>query len=148
MFKPQFVKLFVLTVITLLWMIGCSPQANTQPLAVSTNPWSGYSGHHVALKKGFYAQSGLKIQDILFQSNSEQIDAFLAGKTDLAWVTAGDVIQMAGKDPNLKIIFLCDYSDGSDGILGRGIKTAADLRGKTLVREDVLFERVFFAGVS
>lgn len=142
MSKLRFLNLFVFAFAALLWIVACSPQ-ESQPLAVSTNPWSGYSGHHVAMKKGFYGQAGLKIQDILYQSNSEQIDAFLAGKTDLAWVTAGDVFQMAGQAPDLKIIFLCDYSNGSDGILGRGIKTAADLKGKTLAREDVLFEKVF-----
>ena len=152
MFKSRFVKLFAFALVALFWTVACSPQASNnnaannsaQPrsLSVSTNPWSGYSGHHVAVKKDFYKQAGLPIEDTLFQSNTEQITAFLSGKTDLAWLTAGDVIQMAGKDPNLKIIFLCDYSNGSDGILGRGIKTAADLKGKTLAREDVLFEKV------
>lgn len=150
MFKFRFAKAIALALIALFWTVACSPQAannttsNTASaqLAVSTNPWSGYSGHHVAVKKEFYKQAGLTVNDTLFQSNTEQITAFLSGKTDLAWLTAGDVIQMAGKDPNLKIIFLCDYSNGSDGILGRGIKTAADLKGKTLAREDVLFEKV------
>ncbi|MBE9010336.1 ABC transporter substrate-binding protein [Pseudanabaenaceae cyanobacterium LEGE 13415] len=142
MSKSRFLALFALALATLCWIVACSPQ-ESQPLAVSTNPWSGYSGHHVAMKKGFYGQAGLKIQDILYQSNSEQIDAFLSGKTDLAWVTAGDVFQMAGQAPDLRIIFLCDYSNGSDGILGRGIKTIADLKGKTLAREDVLFQKVF-----
>lgn len=140
MFKFRFVTLFVFALIA-SWTVACSSQPS-QPLAVSTNPWSGYSGHHVAVKKDFYTEAGLKIQDILYQSNSEQIDAFLAGKTDLAWVTAGDMVEMTSKDPDLKIIFLCDYSNGSDGILGRGIKTAADLKGKTLARENVLFEKV------
>lgn len=151
MFKSRFVKLFAFALVALFWTVACSPQASnnagnnsaqSRSLSVSTNPWSGYSGHHVTVKKDFYKQAGLTIEDTLFQSNTEQITAFLSGKTDLAWLTAGDVIQMAGKDPNLKIIFLCDYSNGADGILGRGIKTAADLKGKTLAREDVLFEKV------
>ncbi|MBW4444481.1 MAG: ABC transporter substrate-binding protein [Plectolyngbya sp. WJT66-NPBG17] len=150
MFKSRFVKLFAFALIALFWTVACSPSNNTatnspaqtRSLTASTNPWSGYSGHHVTVKKDFYKQAGLTIEDILFQSNTEQITAFLSGKTDLAWMTAGDVIQMAGKDPNLKIIFLCDYSNGADGILGRGIKTAADLKGKTLAREDVLFQKV------
>ncbi len=98
---------------------------------------------YVAIKKDFYKQAGLNVKDILFQSSTEQNTAFLSGKVDLAWVTAGDVIQMMGKDPSLKIIFVCDYSNGSDGIIGRGIKSSADLKGKTVAREDVLFEKVF-----
>ena len=146
------IKLIAFALVALLWIVACSPQAGNnnaatnsaqpQTLTVGTNPWSGYSGHHVAVKKDFYTQAGLKIQDILFQSNTEEITAFLSGKVDLAWLTAGDAIQMAGKDPALKIIFVCDYSNGSDGIIGRGIKAPADLKGKTLAREDVLFEKV------
>ncbi len=152
MFKFRSIKLVAFALIALLWSVACSPQAannnavnnvaQPQTLNVGTNTWSGYAGHHVAVKKGFYDQAGLKIQDILFQTNTEEITAFLSGKLDLAWLTAGDVIQMAGKDPSLKIIFLCDYSNGSDGIIGRGIKAPAELKGKTLGREDVLFEKV------
>ncbi|MCY7275491.1 MAG: ABC transporter substrate-binding protein, partial [Phormidesmis sp. CAN_BIN44] len=129
MFSFRSIKLIALALVALFWTVACSPQsannngatnsAQAQSLSVGTNPWSGFSGHHVAVKKGFYDQAGLKIQDTLFQSNTEEVTAFLSGKLDLAWLTAGDVIQMAGKDPNLKIIFLCDYSNGSDGIIGR-----------------------------
>ncbi|BAU11640.1 NMT1/THI5 like domain-containing protein [Leptolyngbya sp. NIES-3755] len=150
MLRSRFIKLFAFALVALFWTVACSPQASnntannsaTQALSVSTNPWVGYSGHHIAMQKGFYKQAGLNIEDTLFQSNTEQITAFLAGKTDLAWLTAGDVIQMAGKDPNLRIIFLCDYSNGADGILGRGINAPADLKGKTLAHENVLFQRV------
>lgn len=152
MFNFRSIKLVAFALIALLWTVACSPQAPNnsaitspaqfQTLTVGTNTWSGYAGHHVAVKKGFYDQAGLKIQDLLFQSNTEQITAFLSGKIDLAWLTAGDVVQMAEKDPALKIIFLCDYSNGSDGIIARGIKAPAELKGKTLAREDVLFEKV------
>ncbi|MGG6264723.1 ABC transporter substrate-binding protein [Leptolyngbya sp. AN03gr2] len=150
MFRSRFIKLLAFALVALFWTVACSPQASnnaannsaTQALSVSTNSWSGYSGHHVAVQKGFYKQAGLNIEDTLFQSNTEQITAFLSGKTDLAWLTAGDAIQMAGKDPNLRIIFLCDYSNGADGILGRDIKAPADLKGKTLAHENVLFQKV------
>jgi NitT/TauT family transport system substrate-binding protein len=33
-------------------------------------------------------------------------------------------------------------SDGSDGIIGRNIKSPADVKGKTIGRENVLFEQV------
>lgn len=149
--RSRFVKLIALALTVMVCTIACSPQASNntnnntaagQPLAVSTNTWVGYSGHHVALKKGFYKEAGLNIQDTIFPSNAEQITAFLAGRTDIAWLTSADSIQMASKDPSIRMIFLIDYSNGSDGILGRGINSPADLRGKTVARENVLFERV------
>ncbi len=155
MFNLRSIKLISLALIALFWIVACTPQpptstttstnnaVQTQPLRVGTNPWSGYAGHHVAVKKGLYEEAGVKVEDIFFQTNSDQITAFLSGKLDASWMPVGDVIQMAGKDPNLKIIFLCDYSNGSDGIIARGINSPAELKGKTVAREDVLFEKVF-----
>lgn len=152
MFKVRSIWWIILACIASLWVIACSPQSGSnsntaqspqsQPLAVGTNPWIGYSGHHVALKKGFYQQAGLTIQDQLFQSDTEQITAFLAGKLDLAWLTTGAAMQIAAKEPTSRIIFLVDYSNGSDGILGRNIKTPADVKGKTIARENILFQKV------
>ncbi len=119
-----------------------SAPAQSQPLVSATNNWVGYSSHHVAVGKDFFTQEGLKIEDLFFQSNSEEITAFLAGKMDLAWLTSGDAIQMIDKDPSIKIIYLVDYSNGSDGIIGRNINSPQDAKGKTIARENVLFTRV------
>lgn len=146
------IRFFCLAIVSLVLTIACTQQPNTnspntnspqsQPLVSATNNWVGYSGHHVAVAKNLFSEQGLKVQDLFFQSASEQITAFLAGKVDLGWVTSGDAIQMIAKDPSIKIIYLVDYSDGSDGILGRGIKSPQDAKGKTVARENILFERV------
>lgn len=146
-------RLFYLAIISLVLTIACSQQPNTtssnssspqsQPLVSATNNWVGYSGHHVAVGKNFFSEQGLKVQDKFFQSASEEITAFLAGKVDVGWFTSGDAVQIAAKDPATKIIYLVDYSNGSDGILGRGIKSPQDAKGKTVARENILFERVF-----
>jgi NitT/TauT family transport system substrate-binding protein len=93
-------------------------------------------------EKGFFSQEGLKIQDLFFQSSSEEVTAVLAGKLDIAWLTAGDAIQMIAKDPSFKIIYLVDYSNGGDGIIGRNIASPQNAKGKTITRENVLFKRV------
>lgn len=146
------IRWFGLAIVALCLTISCSQQPNSTtptasspsspPLVSGTNNWVGYSGHHVAVGKKFFAEQGLNVQDQFFQSNTEQITAFLAGKMDLAWLTSGDAVQIAAKDPTLKMIYLVDYSNGSDGILGRGVKSAQDAKGKTVGRENILFERI------
>jgi NitT/TauT family transport system substrate-binding protein len=145
-----------LTAIALFLTIACTQQPNTKPTAEGSTPpaaasqelvsaaynWVGYSGHFVAVKKGFFEEAGLKIKEQFFQTSSESITALLAGKVDIAWITSGDAIQTAAKDPSLKIVYLVDYSNGADGIIGRGIATAKDAKGKTIARENVLFEKV------
>jgi NitT/TauT family transport system substrate-binding protein len=94
------------------------------------------------MSNGFYKEAGLNVQETMFQTNSDQVTAFLAGKLDASWTTSSEVIQMQARDPSVRIIYLTDYSDGSDGIIGRNINAPADAKGKTIGREDVLFEKV------
>ena len=150
--KSALIRWFCLAIVSLFLTIACSQQVTTnssknsspqsQPLVSATNNWVGYSGHHVAVGKNFFSEEGLKVQDLFFQSVSEEITAFLAGKIDLAWFTSGDAVQMAAKDSSIKIIYLVDYSNGSDGIIGRGIKSPQDAKGKTIARENILFEKI------
>ncbi len=141
-----------LAIAAMVLAIACAQQPNADnptpgtsqsaPLVSATNNWVGYGGHHVAVGKNFFSEEGLQVQDLFFQSASEQITAFLAGRVDLGWFTSGDAVQMAAKDPSIKIIYLVDYSNGSDGILGREIQSPADVKGKTVARENILFEKV------
>lgn len=148
-------RLIVLALVSLLWAVACSPQTSTtsssspsspapqpQVLISGINPWPGYSGHYVALQKDFFSQEGIKVQETFFQSATEGITAFLAGKVDVGWVTSGDAVQMISKDPSIRMFFVVDYSNGSDGILGHNINSPKDMKGKTVARENILFEKV------
>lgn len=145
-------RLVGLAIASLVLAIACSQQPNStapnasppqsQPIVSATNNWVGYAGHHAAVGKNFFSDQGLQVRDQFFQSVSEEITAFLAGKVDVAWFTSGDAVQMVAKDPSIKIVYLVDYSNGSDGILGRGVKSPQDAKGKTIARENVLFEKI------
>jgi NitT/TauT family transport system substrate-binding protein len=150
--RSSFFRSVLLAIAALVLTVACTQQPNTtspntastssQPLISATNNWVGYSGHHVAVGKNFFTEEGLKVQDLFFQSAGEQITSFLAGKLDLGWFTSGDAVQMMAKDPSIKIIYLIDYSNGGDGIIGRGIQSPADAKGKTIARENILFTKV------
>jgi NitT/TauT family transport system substrate-binding protein len=118
-----------------------SPAAG-QPLTSGLSFWPGYAGHYVALKQGLFQQEGVNVQETFFQSASDGITGFLAGKVDITWSTSGDTITMIDKDPSIRMIYVVDYSNGSDGIIGRDINSPADLKGKTIARENLLFENV------
>jgi NitT/TauT family transport system substrate-binding protein len=121
---------------------GSSPSAVSAPLVSGDISWVGYAGNYVALKKGFFEQEGLNVQNKFFANASDEITALLAGKLDIAWLTSGDTIQVAEKDPSLKVIYLVDYSDGADGIIGRNIAAPKDAKGKSVARENLLFTKV------
>jgi NitT/TauT family transport system substrate-binding protein len=145
----------VLSVVALVLTIACtqkpnvtapvsssSPATTSAPLVSATVDWIGYAGYYVALKKGFFAQAGLNIKDSYFKSLSDEVTALLAKQVDIAWMTSGDAIQAATQDPSLKIIYLVDYSNGADGILGRNITKPQDVKGKVLARENILAAKV------
>jgi NitT/TauT family transport system substrate-binding protein len=142
-----------LAVAALTLTIACSKQPNqtttttptpeSKPLVSTTMNWIGHSSYYVALKKGLFADAGLKVEDLFLQSGSDLVTAFMSGKADIGWLTSADAVQMVEKDPSVQIIYLIDYSNGADGILGRNIKSPQDIKGKTIARENILYEKVF-----
>jgi NitT/TauT family transport system substrate-binding protein len=141
----------------MLWLVGgvmggivlhgCESASSSggnpsQPLISGVNPWIGYSGHYVAFRKDLFYSEGVTVKEVFFQSNSEGITGFLAGETDVLWATSGDAIEINNRDSSARIIYVIDYSNGSDGIIGRGINSPQDLKGKKIVRENALFANV------
>jgi NitT/TauT family transport system substrate-binding protein len=138
-------SLLGLTLASLFLTVACSTQnaaPPSAPLNSGTNNWVGYTGHHIAVGKGFFKKEGVPVQDFFFASESEEQTAFVAKKLDIAWFTSGTAVQVAAQDPTAKIVYLIDYSNGGDGIIGRDIKSPQDAKGKTIAREDILFEKV------
>jgi NitT/TauT family transport system substrate-binding protein len=130
---------------TALLAIACSPQDSaktTKVLTVGTSAWPGYATHFVADAKGFFKAEGVEVKEIYFTSQSDSDAAFLAGKIDLNWTGLTGVVPQNSRDPSIKVIYQGDYSNGSDGIIARNIKTGADLKGKKIAREDILFEEL------
>jgi NitT/TauT family transport system substrate-binding protein len=120
--------------------VASSPSQSGRPLLSSVAPWPGYAGHYVAFRKDFFYEAGVTVQEAFFQSDTEANAGFLAGKVDVFWATSGDAIEIINKDRSVRAIYVSDYSNGADGILGRGINRPEDLKGKTIARENLLFE--------
>lgn len=113
-----------------------------EPLRLGTSLWVGYAGQYVAGAKNFYKEMGADVKEIYFADGTAAISAFMSQRTDVLMTTTGDLAQMSIKDPSVKAIMVIDYSDGADGIIGK-ISKPEEAKGKTLAREDLLFENVF-----
>jgi NitT/TauT family transport system substrate-binding protein len=112
---------------------------------VGSSLWPGNAGEYVALEKKLFEQEGIKVDDITFGDYLDSVPAFLGRKVDILWIAGADALQMSQKDPSLRIIFLTDYSDGADGIIGRNINSPKDLKGKTVAREGLLSANVILS---
>jgi NitT/TauT family transport system substrate-binding protein len=117
-----------------------SPSSPTKPLVVGVPLWPGFGAQYVAQELNLFKDAGLNVEEVFFPVQTDSNTALLAGKVDMAWTGVPDLITMATKDPSLQLIMLCDYSNGSDGILGRNIAKPEDVKGKSVAREDLLIE--------
>jgi NitT/TauT family transport system substrate-binding protein len=130
----------LLFLLCLLLPIACSQRSTGKTITVAVSPWAGYSAQYVAMEKGLFKKEGVEVKEVFLPSVGECDDAFVAGKVDLNLTPMPGTVTQITNDPSIKTIFQLDLSDGADGIIGRNIKTAADLKGKKVARENVLFE--------
>lgn len=86
-----------------------------------------------------FAQAGLDFKLVREDVFARQVEKYLSGKTPYLRGTMG-MINMAsdllGKDPRTKPIVIAKLSDSAGGdalVVKEGIRTVADLRGKTIV---------------
>jgi NitT/TauT family transport system substrate-binding protein len=130
---------------------GCSSQkpaatssaTNGAPLRIGVVPWIGWSSTKIAEVKGFFQEAGVNVQQTVFQTVSEVNTALLAKQIDIAGLVAVDLVVLGAQVPDLKFFMVSDYSGEVDAILGRGINSPEDLRGKKLAREDIPYEVTF-----
>ncbi len=113
------------------------------PLKIALVPWMGWQQTHIAEVKDLFAAEGIEVEQVVFQTVSEANTAMLSNKVDLLWAVAADLVVLSEKTPDLKFILASDYSGDVDAILGRGIASAEDAKGKKFAREDVPYEVVF-----
>jgi NitT/TauT family transport system substrate-binding protein len=113
------------------------------PLRVALIPWVGWGSAQIAEAKGLFKEEGIEVKQTVFQTVSEVNTALLSGQMDMAWVAATDLLVLTEKAPDLKFIYASDYSGEVDAIVGYGISTPADLKGKKIAREDTPYEVVF-----
>ncbi|MGA7935233.1 MAG: ABC transporter substrate-binding protein [Kovacikia sp.] len=126
--------------------IACNSQQSssngTKTLTVGVSPWPGYASHYVAMAKDLFKAEGVTVKEVFFPNQGDSDSAFLAGKVDLSWQGFPNSVLQISRDPSIKVIFQGDYSNGADGIIGRNINTGADLKGKKVARENILFEEL------
>jgi len=63
--------------------------------SLATVTWSGYSPIYIAQEQGFYQDFGLELKIQVFNSGSEAIAAFSAGRTDGLSLVPSEAVTVA-----------------------------------------------------
>jgi NitT/TauT family transport system substrate-binding protein len=130
----------IICLISIAIVTACSPKPELlKVLSVGHVAWPGYAAHYVALAKGLYKAEGLNVKDVPFEADTDANGAFLAKRLDLLWAALPSGLSFVESNPDIKIIFQSDNSNGADGIVARNIKTKEALKGQRIARESAIF---------
>ncbi|WP_036483801.1 ABC transporter substrate-binding protein [Myxosarcina sp. GI1] len=99
--------------------------------------WIGLTPFYIAKEQGFFTENNLDVNLQIFGANTDYMAAFLANRIDgcISAVTS-EVVLLADKGKDYKIVLVQDNSAGGDGILARNsVASIADFKGKQVAVE-------------
>ena len=112
----------------ILYMIA--PLAHAE-IKLGVNDWPGYIAWYIAEQKGFFKQRGANVKLVWFDTLTQSVDDFAAGKIDANAQTWNDTLVHISKGVPLKVILAIDYSSGADALMvAPKIAKLGDLKGK------------------
>ena len=89
---------------------------------------------YLAQKRGYFKSEGLRVSFREYETGAAAVDGLLNGETEFSWTAEFPVVR--GAFEKKKISIIADIGNFSDQVLfgrmDRGIRTAADLRGKKI----------------
>lgn len=113
-----------------------SSDGGTPKIRMATEPWIGYGAWYVAEDQGFFGDNGIKVEQNVFNNDSDLNASFVSGQVDVANVATHTAIRLIQQGLDAKIIMIEDVSETADAILApKSIGSIADLKGKSVAYE-------------
>lgn len=137
----------ILIALCLALTATCAFAADT-PVTVAHATWVGYGPLHIAKELGYFKEQGLDVNLTIIEDESQYAAALASGNIDgLGNVIDREVIHFAKGTPET-VIFAMDESTGGDGVVAAGgIKTVADLKGRTVALDKSSTSYFFFLSI-
>lgn len=118
-------------------LLGCSEQANQEPIRLGINPWPGYEFLYLAQEKGFYKELGVNVKIVEYSSLSDVRRGYERGNLDAMASTLIEVLQVrnnSARDP--RVFLLADFSNGADVIIAKDpLTSVGELKGKRVAAD-------------
>lgn len=153
--RRSFIRSSALTTATALLAVGCSrtqtrsspsPSASSgAPIRLGFNLWPGAIPWQIAEDRELFAAAGIKAEITWFQTLGDQINAFNAGKIDIANLTLNDLFMSNSNGVPCKLILMPDVSAGADAIVASSsVKSVQDFVGKQAAVEIATIGHLLF----
>lgn len=122
---------------------ACAQQQQTSSAQTASNKatsgstlWIGYTPLYIAIEKGFFREEGLNLDYKDFSSGTDANAAFGAGRLDGLSNVTSEIVTMAARGIDYRIVMAADNSLGGDGILARNsVADIKDFKGKEIAAE-------------
>ncbi len=124
---------------------GCAKVEERNPIRLSISLWPGYAHAFIAREKGFFKKNYVDVELVLVKTATEAVELFKANGVDGVFDVFTDVIVFnADKIPS-KVVYISDYSEQGDVIIGRpAFSSLSDLKGRKIGFEGVnSFSHIF-----
>lgn len=158
--RRSFIRSSILSTATALLAVGCnqlsegsasisssaaSLEQPGQPIRLGFNLWPGAIPWQIAEDQGFLKASGVNAEITWFQTLADQLNAFNAGKIDIANLTLNDLFMSNVNNVPCKVILMPDVSAGADAIIAEpSINSIQDFVGKTAAIEIATIGHLLF----
>ena len=119
-----------------------NPEENT-PIRIAINEWPGYAHAFVAQEKGFFEKNGVSVELIFDRDYTASQQRYIDGEVDGVFEVLPDTMFRNTEGLPSKIVYLMDYSESGDVIVG-SVNSINDLSGKTIGVEGInTFSHIF-----
>ncbi|TKK86960.1 aliphatic sulfonate ABC transporter substrate-binding protein [Herbidospora galbida] len=106
------------------------------PITLGFSAWPGWFPWQVAQEQGLFEKNGVTVELKYFDSYTDSLNALATGTIDANSQTLNDTLASVAGGAQQSIVLVNDNSTGNDQIIAApGIKTPADLKGKTVAAE-------------
>lgn len=129
--------LFLLLLLFVIGVTGCSGKQEVKVVKIGIQPWIGYGPWWIAQEKGFFKQYGLDVELVNFVEDKEINAAFASGDMQAANVGNYQAVRLYNSGLDLRIVLLEDVSYTADAIIApTSIKSISDLKGLKVAYEE------------
>ncbi len=131
--------MLLLAVLAIIFTVaGCSKTEKKQAIKISINIWPGYAHAFIAQEKGVFEKNGVEVELVLKKQITESTQLYRDVEVDGVFTLVPDVVMFNSEGIRTKIIYVADYSDTGDVIIGRPeYSSLADLKDKIVSFEGV-----------
>ncbi len=105
---------------------------DSEPIKIAVSAWNPNVFMYLAQDLGYFEEAGVNVEMVDFAEFSDVPKAFNAGQLDAAFFSSFEVIAPASLDVDIKLVSVIDNSVGADGLLGYGVTSIEDLKGKKI----------------